>query len=48
LAEVDGQNVGEGGIITQGFEVNEFDENVGVLLGITVVAELLFNILNFA
>jgi hypothetical protein len=48
LAEVDGQNVGEGGIVTEGLEVNEFDEDIGVLLGIAVVIELFFYVLNFA
>jgi hypothetical protein len=40
LAEVDGQDVGEGGVVSKSLEVDELDEDVRVLLGIAAALNL--------
>jgi hypothetical protein len=38
--------VREGGVVAQGLEVDEFDEDIRVLLRVTVVGQLFLDILN--
>lgn len=39
--------MGEGGVVAQGFEVNEFDQDVGVLLWVAVGCDLGLDIVHF-
>jgi len=48
LAEVDGEDLCEGRVVAEGFEVDEFDEDVRVLLGVAVVEQLFFDVVDFA
>ena len=43
LAQVDGQDMGEGGVVSQGLEIDEFDEDVRVLFGLGVGVDLCFD-----
>lgn len=48
LAEVDGQDVCEGGVVAECFEVDEFDEDVGVLFGVAGLGELELDVLDLS
>jgi hypothetical protein len=48
LAEVDGQDAGEGGIVPQGLEVYQLHHDVGVVAGVDGRLQLLPDSLHFA
>lgn len=48
LAEVDRQDMGEGGVVAQCFEIDELDKDVGVLLRVARMAELHLHVLDLS